>query len=204
MKYINNYFDKIIFIHCVHRKDRMENIQLLLKKTKITNYIILEATYLPKNGAKGCSHSHYRAMDMAIKNKWNKILIIEDDFQFNDNINFKQIIDSVDDDWDVLMPYWSINGLEKRSKKVNSYIRKVTHRKYGAYSTLCYAVNKKLIPILRDKFLESYNKFSDIYNKERERILACDCIWFPEQKKYKWFMITPKLGYTIDTKSDIR
>ena len=52
MEYINKYFDKIIFIHCKHRLDRMKNIKLLLNKTKITNYIILEATYLPKNGAK--------------------------------------------------------------------------------------------------------------------------------------------------------
>lgn len=203
MDYINKYFDKIIFIHCVHRKDRMENIQLLLEKTKLTNYLILEATYLPKNGAKGCSHSHYRAMDMAIKNNWDKVLIIEDDFQFNENVNFEEIIDQVNDDWDVLMLYWYMNGINKRSLKFSNNIRKLTHKKYGFYSTLCYAVNKNLLPILRDLFLESYNKFSDIYYKKRERHFACDYIWYPLQLQYKWYCIEPKLGFTINTPSDV-
>ena len=203
MNFIDKYFDKIIFIHCKHRLDRMENIKLLLEKTKLTNYIILEATYLPKNGAKGCSHSHYRAMDMALKNNWDKVLIIEDDFQFNNNLNFEEIINSINNDWDVLMPYWCINGIFKRTKRINKFIRKVINKKYGAFTTSCYAVNKNIISILRDLFLLSYNKQSNIYKRYLENNLTCDNIWFAIQHKYKWFIIDPKLGYTINSKSDI-
>lgn len=203
MFFINNYFDKIIFIHCKHRLDRMENIKLLLEKTKLTNYIILNATYLPKNGAKGCAHSHYRAMDMAIKNNWDKVLIIEDDFQFNDNIGYKfEEVIKENNDWDVLMPYWWINGINRRSKKINKNIRQVTHHKYGAYTTSCYAVNKNIIPILRDKFLLSYSNLSDTYTKS-ERLFVCDCVWFSVQNKCKWYLIEPKLGYIANCPSII-
>ena len=205
MEYINNYFDKIIFIHCVHRTDRMDNIKLLLEKTKITNYIILEATYLPQNGAKGCSHSHYKAMDLAFKNEWDKVLIIEDDFQFNDKINFKEIIDSIKDEWDVLMPYWHLNCKQKRTKRITKNLRKLNNKKHVVVSTVCYAVNKNMISILRDTFLESFNKLSDIFiDKEQYELrLSCDTIWHKLQLKYNWYLIDPKLGYCMMSKSDV-
>ena len=205
MEYINKYFDKIIFIHCKHRLDRMENIKLLLEKTKLTNYIILEATYLPKNGAKGCSHSHYRAMDMAINNNWDKVLIIEDDFQFNNDIDFENIIKQVNDDWDVLMLNWQLNNVIQRSHIITKNLRKLKTRKHVACLTSCYCVNKKLIPILRDLFLESFNKLSNnfVAKETYELRLACDTIWHNLQIQKKWYLVDPKIGYCIDSKSDI-
>jgi len=208
MEFVNNYFDKIIFIHCIHRLDRMDNIKKLLEKTKITNYHILEATYLPKNGAKGCSHSHYRAMKMALENNWDRVLIIEDDFQFYDDINgiktdeyFKNTVESVSN-WDVIMPFWFCNSIEKRSSKINNYIRRITHKKYGAYSTLCYSVNKSIMKELQDLFHKSYKNFKDIHDRNQKQ-LSTDCIWRYIQKNKFWYIIIPKLGYQIETKSDI-
>ena len=209
MEFVNKYFDKIIFIHCKHRLDRLENINKFLDKTKITNYVILDATYIPKNGARGCSHSHYRAMKMSINNNWNKVMIIEDDFQFNDNVEdidkyFKDSINSLDDNWDVIMPMWFINRIKQRSKYFNKYFRKPINPKYGAYSTLCYAVNNSIKKKLMKLFKKSYNSlevFNDINNKN---YLPCDKVWYTIQTKCKWFLFTPKLGYTIDTESDVQ
>jgi len=157
----------------------------------------------------GCSHSHYRAMKIAIENKWNKILILEDDFIFKDNIinmdnYFKNAIKSINDNWDCIMLYWHLNGINNRSIKINNFFRKPTHKKYGAFSTLGYAVNKNLISILMNLFLESYNILNKYPNKNVPQYLPCDKIWYQEQLNKKWYIITPKIGGTIISKSDIQ
>lgn len=206
MDFINQFFDKIIFIHCIHRKDRKNNIDNLIKNFNLKNTYILEATYLPKNGSKGCSHSHYRAIKLAKQNKWKNILILEDDFYFNEKFDvdtyFKNALESINFDYDVIMPYWLCNSIEKRTIKINKFVRKINHHKYGAYSTLAYAVNENIYDKLENVFLKSYNEFKDIYDREQKK-LSTDCIWRTLQKNNKWYIITPLLGYQINTKSDI-
>lgn len=198
-------FDKIIFIHCKHRLDRFENINNFIKKFNLKNYYILEATYLPSNGARGCSYSHYLAMEYAIKNNLNNVLILEDDYFITDDIitieNKLKDIFSVEK-WDVIMLWWLLNGVEKRSEIVNNDLRKITHHKYGASSTLAYAVNKGMFPILKNLFFESYNKLNEKYDHKQKK-LKTDCIWHSIQRKYNWFIIIPKIGTQIKTKSDI-
>ena len=202
---MNTIFDKIIFIHCKHRKDRFENIQKFIKKFNLTNYHILNATYLPDNGAKGCSHSHYRAMQYSIENNFNNVLILEDDFFINQDVNttnnkLNEIFTIKK--WNVIMLFWLLNSPEKRSSHFNSHLRKITHKKYGGATTAAYAVNKNMFSILKDKFLESYNILSDKYNHEQKKYKT-DAIWLPIQHKYNWYICYPKIGKQIDSKSDI-
>lgn len=204
---MNNYFDKIIFIHCSHRKDRYENILNFIKKFKLTNYYILQATYLPKNGAKGCSYSHYRAICYSIENNLNNVLILEDDYWIDEEcsiINKKLEEIFKIEKWDVIMLWWLLNGLGRRSKlcELNTNIHKIIHHKYGASSTLAYAVNKNMFLVLRDIFLKSYNYLDDEYNHNQKN-MKTDAIWHPIQRKYNWFIIVPKLGTQKETKSDV-
>jgi len=202
---MNQLFDKIIFIHCSHRLDRYQNIQNFIKKFNLTNYYILEATYLPNNGAKGCSHSHYRAMQYCLDNHLNNVLILEDDYFIEENsqeINHKLENIFKIQQWDVIMLWWLLNGVEKRSLKINDDLRKITHHKYGASSTLAYAVNKSMFIILRDIFLQSFNKLDDVYNHQQKKSKT-DAIWHPIQKNYHWLIIEPKIGIQKETKSDV-
>lgn len=198
-------FDKIFFINLEHRNDRMENIKNFIKKFGLTNYEILKATYLPDNGAKGCSHSHYRIMVKAIEQNLNNILVIEDDYFIDEDI--KSVNHKINQifkckEWDVIMFFWLLNGVEKRSVKINQFFRKITHKKYGGSSTLCYGVNKNMFSILRDLFLKSYETLDNNYNHEQKKFKT-DAIWLLEQNKYNWYIFYPKLGAQIETKSDI-
>lgn len=198
-------FDKIIFIHCKHRTDRYENIMNFVKKFNLNNYYILEATYLPNNGAKGCSHSHFNAMCYAIKNNLNNVLILEDDYWIDVDVkNINKILESnfKTKNWDVIMLWWLLNGVNNRTKPINENLHKVIHHKYGASSTLAYAVNKKMFIILRDLFLQSYNKLDNTYNHLQKKFKT-DSIWHSIQKNYNWFIIVPKIGTQKETKSDI-
>ena len=44
---------------------------------------------------------------VVIKNNWDKVLIIEDDFQFNDNINFKEIINQINNLLQIIVIIWN-------------------------------------------------------------------------------------------------
>jgi GR25 family glycosyltransferase involved in LPS biosynthesis len=204
---MNNLFDKVIFINCKHRLDRLKNIHDFIDKFQLKKYHILEATYLPKNGAKGCSHSHYRAMCYAIENNLNNVLILEDDYFIKDdpdiiNTKFKNIFNNKH--WDVIMLWWLLNGLGRRSKQTefNNHLHKIVHHKYGASSTLAYAVNKNMFSILRDLFFKSYNSLDDEYNHNQKKYKT-DAIWHPIQKNYNWYIIVPKIGEQKETKSDV-
>ena len=203
---MDKLFDKIIFIHCKHRKDRHDNILNFIKKFELTNYHILEATYLPKNGVKGCSHSHYRAMCYAIENNLNNVLILEDDYWIKEDVSIinKKLEDIFKiEKWDVIMLDWFLNGVIKRTTQVNNNLRKRNHKKYGFCLTSAYAVNKNYLTILKNNFKESYDLLSDNYNHILHRKYACDSHWFKIQKN-NWFIVYPKIGIqNINLYSDI-
>jgi GR25 family glycosyltransferase involved in LPS biosynthesis len=195
---MNSIFDKIIFIHCTHRKDRYENIQNFIKKFNLTNYYILEATYLPENGAKGCSHSHYRAMCFAKENNFKNVLILEDDYWIDEDVDIvnKKLEETFKiPKWDVIMLTWGNTSPIERSVQVTDNLRKLTHKKYGWTSTLAYAVNSSFFYILKNDFLRSHNTLSDKYEKS---LYFCDMIWRYAQLKYDWFIIYPKIGWEKD------
>ena len=86
-----NYIGGILYINLDKRIDRRKTIEAELDTLKCP-YQRLSATYVPKNGAKGCAKSHIDAITIAKKNKWKNVLIIEDDFVFKHNINYKGIL----------------------------------------------------------------------------------------------------------------
>lgn len=199
---MNSIFDKIVFIHCKHRKDRYENIQNFIKKFNLTNYHILEATYLPKNGVKGCSHSHYRAMCYAIENNLNNILILEDDYWIKDDVSIiNKKLEGIFkiENWDVIMLTWGNNAPIKRSEKINSNLRKLIHKKYGWSSTLAYSVNKHFFKKMKDTFKKAYDSAPNNYIHVKNKCFyACDYIWQELQRQNNWYIIYPKIGWELE------
>jgi hypothetical protein len=108
-----NRLDAIIYINLENRQDRKD---LLLKeleslKTNSAKIHKVSGVYIPKNGHKGCIQSHILALNMIKLNKWNRVLILEDDAQLNidpatvNNIITQtlQILDEKDSNWNVIM-----------------------------------------------------------------------------------------------------
>jgi GR25 family glycosyltransferase involved in LPS biosynthesis len=117
---INDYFDKIICINLKRRPDRWAEMEIQLKKHNI-RAIRFEAVdgnpmkWKPYKGCfegkmqsfpgnMGCIASHVNIYKMAKENKWKRVLIIEDDCDFIDNLNeiFNNSINSLPGDWDLL------------------------------------------------------------------------------------------------------
>lgn len=204
--------DGIIIINLEFRKDKLEKCFEILEEVGMEreSVYVLEATYVPTNGAKGCSHSHYRAIKYAKSMNWKNVLILEDDFDFNVpidvfNSSLNKIVNSVKH-WDVIMFEWGLNGWWKRSSDVLEcdIIRKITHKKKGAWRTVAYFVNSSIYDKLENNFFRSYKRqrlLKEISSME----LVLDRLWQPLQPQHEWFICIPKLmHYRYYEKSDIR
>ena len=207
-----SFIDGIIIINLEFRKDKLDKCFEILEEVgvKREDVYVLNATYVPTNGAKGCSHSHYRAICHAKAMGWSNVLILEDDFKFEVSIDLfnsrlKEITSSVKN-WDVIMLEWGLNGVMGRSTAVPQcpFIRKLTNKKRGAWRTVAYFANSSIFDKLIENFLKSYK----LQKNRREisvKTYAVDSYWQRLQPFSEWFICTPKLMVCRDfADSDIR
>ena len=188
-----------MYINLDHRIDRNNNIINQLKPFKENNIIRLNASYFKQNGPKGCALSHIRILEMAIKNNWDNVLILEDDFIFTQPINNINIMinkffkDNIK--WDIIM--FSSNLI--KFNKYNDYLNKVVEGK----TTSGYAVNNQFFKTLLKTFKNCYKHLDvPIYNKNLKHF-CIDMGWRNLQEPNDWYIFNPKLGKQKDGFSDI-
>ncbi len=84
--YTNNFLNgisKIVYINLDHRTDRNMEMLEQFEKLKIPKDKILRFSAIKHdNGSIGCTQSHIAVLEMAIREKWENVLILEDDFNF--------------------------------------------------------------------------------------------------------------------------
>lgn len=84
MKKFYDYIDKIIYINLDHRIDRKQEIEILFEKYEIPKEKIIRLSAVKHNkGNIGCYKSHINALELAMNNNYDNVLVLEDDFDFN-------------------------------------------------------------------------------------------------------------------------
>ena len=166
---INNYFDKIICINLKRRHDRWSEMEKQFAKHNI-NVIRFDAIdgnpmgwktnefdgkMNSFEGAMGCIASHVNIYKMAKKNNWKKILIIEDDCDFIDNLNevFNKSINTLPENWDLLYfggTHKTLNG-KLIPEKFNEHFVKAKR----IITTSCYAVKNTVYDLILDTVLKN-------------------------------------------------
>ena len=194
-----NNIDIIYFINLNHRTDRLNQILNELDKMNINREKIIrvEAVYVKDYGALGCSMSHCIAMEHFINtdNNINNAIILEDDFQFTQDINtVNNLLNSFFNnkiDYDVLL--LSSNTLKEETTEYD-FITKII----DAQTTSGYCLNKKFAPMLLENFKESVANL-----QQHKRGYCCDINWKKLQPKYNWYCLKPKIGQQRLSYSDI-
>ena len=107
MRYIlQKTFDKIYCINLDSRPDKWELCVEEFKKYNILDLVERVPAVYHKNGYIGCTSSHLKCMELAKFNKFKKILILEDDFEFVGSIPEKYIKKALQQsktiNWDML------------------------------------------------------------------------------------------------------
>lgn len=184
------------YINLEHRTDRKEHIEEELKKIGLKanrfNGIKME------NGAIGCSMSHLKILQDAVKDKLEHILILEDDITFLDPQLFKTQINKFfelhGNKWDVIL--LAGNNIPPY-EEIDDTCVKVSR----CQTTTGYLVNGHYINVLAQNIKMG---LTHLLNKPNEKHkFAIDRFWFILQGASRWYLITPLTIIQREDYSDI-
>ena len=184
--------DKIYYINLNKRVDRRKHIEDELMKNAL-DFERFEAIE-HEIGAIGCSKSHLEVIKLAKKNNFKNVLIFEDDFIFQENLqeNIKKFFD-LNIDYDVLM--LSYNLIDKTDGP-SALIGKVKYAK----TTSGYLVNQKYYDTLIKNYEEGICLLENFYTVENYGI---DSYWSSLQEKDNWYYFMNRIGIQKPDYSDI-
>jgi len=185
----------VFYINLEHRIDRKEHVENQLTniglKGKRFNAIKMQ------NGAIGCSMSHLKLLQEAVKNNLAHILIVEDDITFLEPELFKTQINKfleLHERWDVVllagnnMPPYEI--VDETCVKVSR-----------CQTTTGYLVNGHYIKVLIQNIKMG---LTNLLNKPDDKMnFAIDKFWFNLQKISNWYLIIPLTVIQREDYSDI-
>ncbi len=184
-----------IYINLEHRKDRNEHILNELSKLSVKNVERFNAIKT-ENGAIGCTLSHIKCVELAIKNDYDYVMICEDDLEI---INSELLIENVNRflnsniQWDVVLiagnnmiPYHMLN----------EYCIKI----YNCLTTTGYIVKKAYYNTLLHNYKEGVNK---LIREQTNNSYKIDKYWQILQNKDNWYMLIPPTVVQREDYSDI-
>ena len=191
---INKYFDKIYCVNLDRRPNRWEEGKSEIDKHGLTverfsaidgNPNSIKTNPGVTDGDVGCTLSHYNIILEAKSNNLDKVLVLEDDVVFNDNLNslFDEYINQVPDDWDMI--YFGGNHVGGLTQ-INEHVSKVKH----TYTTHAYAIKKTVF----DHVIQLHGqgkKQVDVYYADIQKIFNC-------------YVFRPHLAWQRDGFSDIQ
>lgn len=186
----------LVYINLDHRTDRNE--QFVKQFQDVSGDIQIHRFNAIKMspGYLGCSMSHIKCLEEAKANKWDYIILCEDDFELlvSPNDFVKYIQDAIKQDWDVLV----LGGFLKKGAFQNeNNMARVTN----IQTTVGYIVKSHYYDTLLHNFKEGYTLLASNYDKYS--IYGLDQHWKLLQNKDKWYVHVPLLGKQCVGFSDI-
>lgn len=176
----------VLYINLERRTDRKVHFEEEIKKLNL-NAIRFNAIR-DDDGEKGCLLSHIKCLEMAIENKYDHVLIFEDDVVF---INPKLLITQFNkfvethDKWDVVL--FGGNNTDKY-KEIDECSIKVK----AVASTVAYLINGHYIKKILENYKETLIKKKPV-----------DVGWWSLQFHDNWYMLIPLSVEQMNDYSDI-
>ena len=174
----------IFYINLEHRTDRKQHVEQELQKIGL-NATRFNAIQMP-NGAIGCSMSHLKILQEAIKNKLDHVLIVEDDIQFLNpelfKTNINRFFETQQSSWDVVL--LAGNNMPPYEQIANEFV-KVSR----CQTTTGYLVNGHYINTLLQNIKAGLTHL--IHKPEEHSNYAIDKYWFKLQQVDNWYLIIP-------------
>lgn len=167
--------EKVIYINLEHRTDRKAQVESELLKVfpceKVVRFNAIKHTI----GGIGCSMSHIGAVELAIKNNWNNVLIVEDDLQwYKLGENMELLANLASNPYDVIM-------LSGHNVKMTN----IKHKLYSCCARTAYLVNNHYYHTLLSNFKDGLALLTNNYTGKHRG----DIYWNQIQKRDNWFII---------------
>jgi hypothetical protein len=170
-----NDITNVLFINLDSRTDRRKHFESQF--LEIGFHPQRFAAIQNARGAIGCTMSHIACMEMAIQNKWDHVLVCEDDATI---INPGQLVNQVNhffqrfnDSWDVLL--LAGNNYQPFRQESPGAVRVA-----NCQTTTAYLVRRPYFETLLANFKEGLRKLK-----------AIDQHWKLLQRKNRWYLIVP-------------
>ena len=200
---------KIVYINLDRREDRKKELEEQLARLGIerfnpaTNGASADLIRFPAiehaYPIAGCSLSHAAVLDMARKESWPNVLILEDDFNFIDDIikvkeDIKAFFASEQaKTYDVIQLAYNIYEQEP----VNALLCKATR----SHTCSGYLVHQRSYDRLHYHINSGAEEMSKILS--HEWAYACDVVWNAVQRQGEFYAFNARLGYQRPSYSDL-
>lgn len=196
-------FDGIVYINLPFRTDRKEKLLMEFAKLDLPEdrYQRIEAHFDELNGTRGCALSHVDALNLAIDQGWNSVLVLEDDCRFNkSNEEIETYIEGFyahfKSNWDVFFLGTDVILSHKTTNP--DYLRVIFSMR--AHS---YVVNGHYIETLRDLYYDAYQSMQqDIFYRTAMK-KAIDRRWVDLQQADRWYVGVDRITMQEACYSDI-
>jgi GR25 family glycosyltransferase involved in LPS biosynthesis len=130
----------------------------------------------------GCSKGHLNAIQLAIENGWDNVLILEDDAMWNSvDSAYKSLERLIQNPYDVIMLGGTLANYDPKTFKVES-----------SKSLASYLVNKSYYTTVADKLKEVIEKFKPGITPDKD-ITPDMAMSHPLQATGSWFIVVPSL-----------
>ena len=183
------FIEKVVYINLDHREDRKKSMEEQLRvfpSEKVVRFSAIK----DDDGALGCCKSHVAVLDMAIRNKWKNVLILEDDTVWNKFEEGYALLEKlVKKPYDVILLGSSCTKFDKDMYKLQE-----------GYCANAYLVSNHYYDILLHNFKKSLQGLMDTHLMY---VYAIDIFWISLQKRDNWYCVIPCLMYQMDSWSDI-
>lgn len=168
MNSINDYFDKVMLINMERRTDRMEQAQAQADRFGF-RFQRFEGHDMPGWGNNGCTASHRGVLELIAHHRWQRTLILEDDFLIiyeNFNERFFQMLPEVPEDWDML--YLGAGYAEVPQARVSKHVIRAGHLKTTSSYAVTYKQARKMAPHIAgigpiDELYAQFNRNDNTY-----------------------------------------
>lgn len=186
---MNNFIDKVVYINLAHRLDRRHQVESELLKVFPSEKILRFNAIKHERGGIGCSMSHTNVLEMAIKNNWKNVLIVEDDLEWS---NFKEgipiLLELVKKPFDcIVLGGYSVN-FDKKTFKLKDCCGRTAYLVSNHYYQPLFDNYKQGLELLKKSYVFAYRG---------------DRFWNRIQRRDNWYVIVPKIANQRASFSDI-
>ena len=183
------FVDKVIYINLDSRTDRKELFESqisIIPSQKIQRFSAIKH----QQGAIGCTLSHIAILEIAIKEGWKNVMILEDDATWNKISVSVPILETLGkSSFDVIV-----------LGSVHANYTLETFKLHHCQTTTGYLVNKHYYSTLLQNFKEGLDQLQKTNNKP---LYAIDMYWQRLQQRDNWYVVIPSLFIQRPSYSDI-
>jgi glycosyl transferase family 25 len=183
--------ERVVYINLDERVDRKLQVQQELLKVFPAEKIKRFAAIRTDFGGIGCTMSHIAVLEMAKREGWSNVLIVEDDFVWASRIDTSSVILKrlMSNPYDAIVLGGTLIRCDMASLKLES-----------CQSTTAYIVDRSYIDRMLENYKEGLQKLQETGDYPT---YALDQYWKRLHASGRWYIVMPIMGAQRPGYSDI-